>query len=428
MKKRDQIESQRAVKRLEEIAADGGGTGQLELPLAEMVGWLRQGVGELIRPANRWGTEPGYCVVMGPKVPITRPRVRGVDDREVRLGSYELFPRGAPLTAAVWSKLMWGLSTRQYGQAVRQFMEAYGLEKSAVSEHFIEASRTKLKELMERRLEKKNFCARLIDGTPFVGQLMIAALGIGQDGRKTIWGIRQGASENATVVSELLDDLAARGFDFSPPRLYVLDGGKTLPVAVRRHAGEAALIQRCQAHKRRNVLDHLPEDQRPLVAKQLNTAYAMADYAPAKPALDRLHRELMDVNPRAARRLAEGLEETLTVHRLRVPRLRRQTWASTNVIASAFAVVEKVWANVKRWHPGDQRERWVGAGLLVAENHFRRVKGYLLIPRLLREFATFTPPKTTVRSHLCFIQTLSRYPPPATAKSGSPAILTRRAS
>ena len=132
---------------------------------------------------------------------------------------------------------MWGLSTRQYGQAVRQFMEAYGLEKSAVSAHFIDASRTKLKELLERRLEKKNFCALLIDGTPFAGQTMIAALGIGQDGRKTILGIRQGASENATVVSELLDDLAARGFDFSLPRLYVLDGGKALPVAVRRHAG-----------------------------------------------------------------------------------------------------------------------------------------------------------------------------------------------
>lgn len=183
---------------------------------------------------------------------------------------------------------MWGLSTRQYGQAVRQFMEAYGLEKSAVSEHFIEASRTKLKELMERRLEKKNFCALLIDGTPFAGQTMIAALGIGQDGRKTILGIRQGATENATVVSELLDDLAARGFDFSTPRLYVLDGGKALSVAVRRHAGESAWIQRCQVHKRRNVLDHLLEDQRPLVAKQLNAAYAMEDYAPAKQALDRM--------------------------------------------------------------------------------------------------------------------------------------------
>jgi transposase-like protein len=116
--------------------------------------------------------------------------VRTTDDREVRLGSYEMFHRGEPLTETVWEKLMLGLSTRKYGQAVRQFTEAYGLEKSAVSEHFIEASRTKLKDMMERRLEKIRLCALLIDATPFAGQQMVAALGIGEDGRKTILGLR----------------------------------------------------------------------------------------------------------------------------------------------------------------------------------------------------------------------------------------------
>jgi putative transposase len=132
------------------------------------------------------------------------------------------------LTEAVWEKLRLGLSTRKDGQAVRQFTEAYGLEKSAVSEHFVEAGRSKLKELTERRLDKRRLCALLIDATPFEGQPMIVALGIGQDGRKTILGIRQGASENATVVGELLGDLLDRGLDFSQPRLYVLDGGKAL--------------------------------------------------------------------------------------------------------------------------------------------------------------------------------------------------------
>ena len=197
----------------------------------------------------------GYCVVMGQKVPIERPRVRSTDDEEVRLGSYELFRRGEPLTETVWERLMMGLTTRKYGQTVRQFTEAYGLEKSAVSEHFIEASRAKLKDLMERRLDKLNLCALLIDATPFEGQQMVAALGIGQDGRKTILGLRQGATENATVVGELLGDLVNRGLDFTKPRLYVLDGGKALQTAVRKHAGNGALIQRCQVHKRRNVLD-----------------------------------------------------------------------------------------------------------------------------------------------------------------------------
>src|SRR5882724_5474247 len=388
MKKPYQIEAQRAVKQFEAMAADGNPAVQMMLPMAEMVGWLRKGVGELVRQAglqlmellmkeevrelvgersqrqaertaHRWGSEQGYCVVMGQKVPIQRPRVRTVEDKEVRLGSYEMFHRGEPLTETVWEKLMLGLSTRKYGEAVRQFTEAYGLEKSAVSEHFIEASRTKLKELMERRLEKKKFCALLIDATPFAGQQMVAALGIGHDGVKTILGIWQGATENATVVGEPLGDLMNRGLDFSEPRLYVLDGGKALHAAVKKFAGDAAPIQRCQVHKRRNVLDHVTDEDKPIVAKKLNAAYALEDYEAAKQALEGLHRELMHLNPSAARSLGEGMEETLTVHRLHVPAQLRMTLASTNVIESAFSIVEKVCKNVKRWRSGDQRERWV---------------------------------------------------------------------
>ena len=369
MKKPYQIESQRAVKRLEGMAAEGNPAVQMILPMAEMVGWLRQGVGELVRQAglqlmsllmeeevrqlagersqrqternaNRWGKERGYCVVMGQKVPLERPRVRSTDDQEVRLGSYEMFHRGEPLTETVWEKLMLGLSTRKYGRAVREFTEAYGLEKSAVSEHFIEASRAKLKELLERRLDKLRFCALLIDATPFEGQQMIVALGIGYNGRKTILGLRQGATENASVVGELLADLIERGLDFSEPRLYVLDGGKALHTAVKKYAGESAPIQRCQVHKRRNVLDHLTDEQKPAVARKLNAAYALEDYTAAKQALEGLHHELMHLNPSAARSLNEGLEETLTVHRLHVPQQLRLTLASTNVIESAFSIVE----------------------------------------------------------------------------------------
>jgi putative transposase len=425
MKKPYQIESQRAVNRLEEMAAEGNPAVQMVLPMAEMVGWLRKGVGELVRQAglqlmsllmdeevrklagersqpqpertaNRWGKERGYCVVMGQKVPIERPRVRSTEDQEVRLGSYEMFHRGEPLSETVWEKLMLGLSTRRYGQAVREFTEAYGLEKSAVSEHFIEASRVKLKDLMERRLNKLQLCALLIDATPFEGQQMIAALGIGQDGRKTILGIRQGATENATVVGGLLGDLLNRGLDFSTPRLYVLDGGKALHAAVKKYAGEAAPIQRCQVHKRRNVLDHLTDEQKPAVARKLNAAYALEDYAAAREALNGLHHELMHLNPSAARSLGEGLEETLTVHRLHVPQQLRLTLASTNVIESAFSIVERVCLNVKRWHSGDQRERWVGSGLLVAEKQFRRIKGHKQLPLLLRELEALIPCKSNL--------------------------------
>jgi putative transposase len=296
MKKPYQSEARQAVMQLEAMAADGNPAVQMMLPMAEMVGWLKKGVGELIRQAGlqlmhqlmqeevrevvgersqrqvertatRWGTERGYCVVMGQKVPLQRPRVRTIDDREVLLGSYEMFHRGEPLTETVWEKLMLGLSTRKYGQAVREFTEAYGLEKNAVSEHFIEASRAKLQEIMDRRLDKIRLCALMIDATPFEGQQIVVALGIAQDGCKMILGIRQGATENATVVGELLSDLMNRGLDFSEPRLYILDGGKALTSAVKKHAGEAASIQRCQVRKRRNVLDRLNEEQQPAVAK-----------------------------------------------------------------------------------------------------------------------------------------------------------------
>jgi putative transposase len=425
MKKPYQIEAQRAIKQLDAMAADGNPAVQMMLPLAEMVGWLRKGVGELIRQAglqlmdlmmqeevrelvgersqrqaertaSRWGNERGYCVVMGQKVPIQRPRVRTTDDKEVRLGSYEMFHRGEPLTETVWEKLMLGLSTRKYDQAIRQFTEAYGLEKSAISEHFIEASRKKLKEMMERRLDKTRLCALLIDATPFAGQQMVAALGIDEYGRKMILGIRQGATENATVVGELLAELVERGFDFTEPRLYILDGAKALSAAVKKHAGESAAIQRCQVHKRRNVLDHLTDEQKPDVAKKLNAAYALEDYAAAKQALNTVHRELMDLNPSAARSLGEGMEETLTVHRLHLPMQLRKTMASTNVIESAFSIVEQVCKNVKRWHGGDQRERWVGSGLMVAEKQFRRITGYKLIPVLIKELETLTPSKAAI--------------------------------
>jgi transposase-like protein len=416
MKKRYQIEQQRAVLQFRRLATEQNPNIQMVLPLAEIVSLLQQGVGNLLRQAglelmhlvmdeevkslagerhaqhagrraHRWGKENGYCVVDGQKVPILRTRLRTQERREQRLGSYELFQRSGPMQAGVWDKMMRGLSTRNYGAVVKDFQDAYGIEKSAVSENFIEASREKVKELMERPLGELRLCAVLLDGTPFKDRQMIVALGIGCDGSKTVLGIREGATENAAVVNALLSELVERGLDFSTPRLYILDGGKALQAGVRRHAGGAAFIQRCQVHKKRNVVDHLPEQHKADVKKKLQNAYAMTDYTDAKRALERLHRELMDLNPSAARSLEEGMEETLTVHRLRVPDQLRRTLCCTNVIESAFSIVETVCRNVKRWRPGDQIERWVGSGLLVAERQFRKVIGHRQIPLLLSSMA-----------------------------------------
>ena len=417
MKRQYQIEKQRAVQQFRRIATEQNPNIQMILPLAESVGLLQEGVGNLLREtglalmqtvmdeevrhlagerhqqhegrrAHRWGKEDGYCVVDGQKVPIRKTRLRTPDKREQRLGSYELFQRSGPMQAGVWDKMMRGLSTRNYGAVVKDFHNAYGVEKSAVSEDFIEASREKVKQLMERPLGELHLCAVLIDGTPFKDRQMIAALGIGCDGTKTVLGIREGATENTAVVSGLLSELVERGLDFSTPRLYVLDGGKALAAAVRKYAGEAGFIQRCQVHKKRNVVDHLTEEHKADVKGKLQNAYAMVEYVDAKRALERLHRELRDLNPSAARSLEEGMEETLTVHKLRVPDQLRRTLCCTNVIESAFSIVETVCRNVKRWRDGDHIERWVGSGLLVAERQFRKVIGHRQIPLLLSSLAT----------------------------------------
>jgi putative transposase len=430
MKRQYQIEQQRAVQQFRRIATEQNPNIQMILPLADIVGLLQQGVGNLLREtglalmqtvmeeevrhlagerhqqhegrrAHRWGKEDGYCVVDGQKVPIQKTRLRTTSSdggkREQRLGSYELFQRSGPLQAGVWDKMMRGLSTRNYGAVVKDFHNAYGVEKSAVSENFIEASREKVKQLMERPLGELRLCAVLIDGTPFKDRQMIAALGIGCDGTKTVLGIREGATESTAVVSSLLSELVERGLDFSTPRLYVLDGGKALAAAVRKHAGEAAFIQRCQVHKKRNVVDHVPDEHKADVKRKLQNAYAMAEYADAKRALDRLHRELMDLNPSAARSLEEGMEETLTVHKLGVPDQLRRTLCCTNVIESAFSIVETVCRNVKRWRDGDHIERWVGSGLLVAERQFRKVIGHRQIPLLLSSMAAAVSKKSLAK-------------------------------
>ena len=345
MKKRYQIDREQAVRQFQKQAEESGQELHLHLPLKEVAAALQQGVGELMRQAGlelmqlvmdnevrqlagehyqrreaeqpyRWGREQGFLVVDGQKVPVQRPRLRSDDGHEQRLGSYELFRRSEPLDDAVWDKLMLGLSTRNYSKAVREFTAAYGIEKSAVSEHFVHTSREKLRALLERPLDKLKLCAIYIDGIEFKGQHLVAALGVATDGSKTILGLRQGASENATVAGELLEDLAGRGVDFSAPMLYVLDGAKALTKAVRKQAGKTALIQRCQMHKRRNVTGHLPEQYRASVDRKMANAYAMSSYEDASTALEKLHRELMELNPSAARSLEEGREETLTVHRL----------------------------------------------------------------------------------------------------------------
>ena len=341
MKKRYQIDKQGAAQRFRKEASASEKQIQLALSLPEVLGLVQQGLMSLAlaaftklaeglmqwevstlagpkshantsRQSMRWGAEKGYCVVGGQKVPLQRPRVRDVRKREVPLGSYELLQQASLMEDAVWHKIMHGITTRGYSEVMRELKQAYGIEKSTVSEHFISASRQRLEKLLARPLGEYAFCAMLIDGTCFEDQEVVTAIGLTLQGQKVVLGVHQGATENTTIVKHLLEDIRRRGVDFEVPRLYVLDGGKALHSAVRKMAGKCALIQRCQEHKIRNVAGHLTEEYRSVITSRMRNAYAMLQYADAKRALDALLRELMDLNPSAARSLEEGMEETLT--------------------------------------------------------------------------------------------------------------------
>jgi transposase-like protein len=336
------------------------------------------------RRAYRWGKEAGFCVIDGQKVPIDRPRVRSSQhNREIPLGSYELFQRASLVEETVWQKVMFGLTMRSYKEVMQQFAEAYGVDKSTTCEHFVEASRQKLKELMTRSLAGVKLAVMLIDGTIFKGQHMMVAIGIDPLGNKLVLGLRQGASENAAVVGELLGELAERGVDFNQPRLYLLDGSKALRAAVVNYAGDAAFIQRCQVHKIRNVTEHLPEEKRPAVKFRMRAAYLLPEAADARQALFRLHDELMEENPSAAGSLAEGMEDTLRVSELRLTPRLRQSLSSTNAIESSFSVVEKICRQVKRWQGSDHRQRWIASALLFTESRWNKIHGYRHLPVLV---------------------------------------------
>ena len=184
---------------------------------------------------------------------------------------------------------------------------------------------------------------------------MIVAIGIDRFGHKIVLGLRQGATENATVVGGLLGELAERGVDFNQPRLYVIDGSKAIRRAISNFAGDAAFFQRCQVHKIRNVAEYLSESERPALKFRMRAAYQMTELVDARNALFKLHDELLQRNPSAAGSLAEGLDETLTVTDLRLTPKLRQALATTNGIESGFSIVEKICRQVKRWQGRDHR-------------------------------------------------------------------------
>jgi len=335
------------------------------------------------RQALRWGSEEGSVVFAGRKVPLARPRLRSRDGHELALQRYELFRGDGRLQRAVAPRVLCGVAMRDYEGTLDAVCDGYGVQKSSVSRHWKAVSAQRLQEFLERPLGGLDLVAVLIDGIEFHDHLLVVALGLDSAGKKQVLGLWPGATENATVCKELLADLVRRGLATDRKYLVVIDGSKALAKAVRATFGDAAEIQRCQVHKERNVLEHLPPEHHRRVRQRLRAAWGLKGHAEARAALERVAADLEELSPSAAASLKEGLEETLTVHRLGVPESLRRTLRSTNPIESCFGMTRKRCRNVKRWRSQEMVERWVGTMLLEVEQRFRRVRGHREMPLLV---------------------------------------------
>jgi len=333
------------------------------------------------RVAVRHGHEPGEVTLGGRRLQVERPRARSADGRaEVHLRTYEHFADRDLLSRVVLERMLAGVSTRRYqrtaepvGSEVEQ--DARSTSKSSVSRTFVERTRRALGELMSRRLDDVRLAALMLDGLELQGRTNIVALGITTEGVKIPLGLWEGSTENATVATALLSDLVERGLDPEQGILFVIDGAKALRKAIRAVFGEAP-VQRCVRHKERNVLDHLPERDRPAVKQRLRRAWALEDHARALDQLRLLASELERSYPGAAGSLREGIEETLTLTRLGVTGSLKRTLESTNPCESMLEIVRRTQRNVKRWSSGEMALRWTAAGMLEAERQFRRIIGY----------------------------------------------------
>jgi putative transposase len=354
------------------------------------------------RVAKRHGHTSGEVTLGGRRVPVSRPRVRTADDTaEVGLDSYALFGSRDMLEAVVLERMLAGVSAR----GSRRVAEPVGAEvdevarsesRSAVSRAFVGGTRRALDDLLSRDLTDLELAVVMVDGIELAGMTHVVALGITVDGTKIPLSLREGSTENATVATALLSDLVNRGLRLGEQQLFVLDGAKALRKAVRDVAGPRALVHRCHRHKERNVVDHLPDRERPWVRALLRKAWKNPDHAAALAALNALARQLERVYPDAARSLRDGLEETLTLTRLGVTGALWRTLCSTNPIESMLSTVRTTQRNVKRWRDGDMRLRWTAAGMAEAERSFRRIKGHRDLPKLQAAIRReFNPTPTT---------------------------------
>jgi putative transposase len=331
----------------------------------------------------RWSQERGSVYLADQKLPITYTRVRDLPaNREVSLGTYRRLQQPRQADRGVLLKVLRGLSCQAYAECAEAVPAAFGLSPSTISRRFIRASARQLQVLCERRLDAYDVVALVLDGKTFAEDAMVIALGITLSGEKVLLGFVQTATENARVCAAFLRALVERGLRAEPGLLCVIDGAKGLRAAIQTVFGGQALVQRCQWHKRENVVRYLPSAQQAPWRRKLQAAYRQPTYPEATAALQRLRQELRLVNASAVASLDEGIEETLTLHRLDLVEPLGRSLTTTNCLESIMAQIGQRTDKVDRWRSSDQKQRWVATALLDIEPRLRRIKGYRHLPRL----------------------------------------------
>jgi putative transposase len=324
------------------------------------------------------GRQPGSVMLSDRKLAVARPRLRqrgAGEHKEVEIPAYAALQNEPRLRARMLEILMCGVSTRNYRAVIPDMADTMGVSRSSVSRQMQEASAAELKELLERRFDQVKLLIIYIDGLQFGDHVLIGAVGVDEQGHKHVLAIREGATENATVAKELLEDLVARGVNPEQKRLFVIDGSKALRAAINAVFGSQHPVQRCRAHKLRNVLDHLPEDQKSPVRSALRAAWrldARTGMAKLKKLAEWLEREYAG----AAASLREGLEECFTVNRLEVPASLHRCLTTTNIIESPQSGVRMRTRRVCRWRDGAMVKRWAASAFLATEKNFRKIMGY----------------------------------------------------
>ncbi len=355
----------------------------LQQEVEELAGPRYERQKEKERENYRWGQQRGSVYLGEQKLPVEVPRVRNLTTgKEVTLEPYKSLQRPTELDEKLLLKVLHGLSCHQFEKVALTVPESFGLSASSTSRRFIKASARKLKELSQRRLEKYDFVTIILDGKSLADEQVLIAVGVTVDGQKVILGFEQTATENAKVCRQFLQSLIDRGLGYQQGLLFAIDGSKGLRKAIDEVFGEYAAVQRCQWHKRENVVAYLPKSDQKRFRSKLQQAYEQPSYAQASRALKRVRAELKLINESAVRSLDEGLEETLTLHRLGLFQELGISLKTTNCLESINSQVARFTGRITYWKNSNQRQRWVASTLLEIEKGLRKIKGYRHLPML----------------------------------------------